>query len=94
MTRDVRVTVPLVRHAEFIALIDRNLGWRSCGWVQTVEGEMSFVFRDAHVDFEAALRKAPFKVEVFRASGGAGVEGSSGAGVDLRVEDVGQADPD
>lgn len=94
MTRDLRVTVPVVRHTEFISLIDSARGWRSCGWVQTVEGEMSFVFREAHSDFEAALRKAQFEVEVFRVSGGAGMEGPSGAGVDLRVEEVGQADPD
>lgn len=69
MSRDLRVTVPVSRHPDFMALVDRTRGWRSCSWVETVEREMTFLFKDARVDFEAALRLALFRVEAFDGPG-------------------------
>lgn len=63
LSRDLRVWVPVSRHADFVGLIDRERGWRSCSWVKTERKDMLFAITEAHVDFEAELRKALFKVE-------------------------------
>lgn len=74
------------RHGAFMGKLDGSVRWRSCAWVRS-EGTVSvFMVGGCHPDLEAELRLSGLRVEA--------VGGASSAGVDLRVEDVGQADPD
>lgn len=73
--------MPTSRHGAFMGKLDGSARWRSCAWVRS-EGTVSvFMVGGCHPDLEAELRLSGLRVE------------ASSAGVDLRVEDVGQADP-